>query len=852
MSIFAWGSNKRGELGITSCDDDSNSTVPTISPEPRILSTFESLTALAVAAGESHSLVVGENGDLYSFGRGREGQLGLGCEKADMATPQRVSFLQNEYIVAVAAGAMNSFALTATGKVYQWGLIQRKTNDPSSQAEDATASGQLAGLAASQDTVVTVDVETRENRPIRRAPGRINVTAPRYRQLRDIVSESTERWLLANDDADSEYYEEMQAMGYNNEVLEERHQNRAHNEYHGMLRVGCHREPQSIPRLIPDIAHLHVKSISAGFAHCMILTSTGYLYASGYNDRGQLGLGHRVSTADFILVQHLEQKIVIQVSCGQQHTICRVLDRNLTNDPANDIEALIGSQVGADLYAWGNGILGQLGMGRKGTSKGRLLPNLIQELVYYHPQGIIDISCGENFSVAVSNTGMIWSWGHAEYNQHGTGNTAGGDYVDPYFFFIPRKLDINTRITGPVVKVSCGSNFTIGITATGRAYSWGWGAYGALGRGTGHFSCEPSIISSIGPSCTGTKVIAVATGANHVLSIVLSTSSSWAQWNKCLLDSSDYADAVIEIEGLPQLYYCHRIILSARSSYFKGYLNAAAQDPSSVALYAVKQTDLSESQQIPMTKITLSNSTANPLTVRALLEYIYTDRFNIPAHKGKQLQLLAQDLSLDRLAEIASQARYKVCNISPSVYADDMGRVVGCEDFADVIFYCTQNNGSDGMESKGEQKASFCGHRCLLARMDYFRSLFGGNFKENMVFNDALESKKTHLNIDGFIADGVDFCSFQKAIYFTYTGSIDNTLEWTPADCEDESSFMSLYVAGCRLGLSTLTHKCENLLYNHLSDYPGNAESCLGFAEMYDIPRLAQMCQEFSSRVTTV
>ena len=51
---------------------------------------------------------------------------------------------------------------------------------------------------------------------------------------------------------------------------------------------------------------------------------------------------------------------------------------------------------------WGNGILGQLGIGVRGTSKGRLLPTLVESLAMEHPDGIADVGAGGNFTVAVT------------------------------------------------------------------------------------------------------------------------------------------------------------------------------------------------------------------------------------------------------------------------------------------------------------------------------------------------------------------------------------------------------------------------------------------------------------------
>ncbi len=62
-------------------------------------------------------------------------------------------------------------------------------------------------------------------------------------------------------------------------------------EYHGMISMGCTRKAQNVPRRIPGLHKVRVSSVSAGYAHVLLLSEDGQLYAAGYNDRGQLGLG---------------------------------------------------------------------------------------------------------------------------------------------------------------------------------------------------------------------------------------------------------------------------------------------------------------------------------------------------------------------------------------------------------------------------------------------------------------------------------------------------------------------------------------------------------------------------------
>jgi hypothetical protein len=118
-----------------------------------------------------------------------------------------------------------------------------------------------------------------------------------------------------------------------------------------------------------------------------------------------LDIRHRISTSEFKCIDFLEGKFVLQVACGQQHTIARVVDRNSNHFSSTDL--YVGSRIGGNAFIWGNGMLGQLGLGRRGTSKGRLLPTLIPSLAEAFPNRIIDVAAGHNFTVAVTSKGQF-------------------------------------------------------------------------------------------------------------------------------------------------------------------------------------------------------------------------------------------------------------------------------------------------------------------------------------------------------------------------------------------------------------------------------------------------------------
>ena len=362
MGFYGWGSNASGELPTNSNPSSASNKVPNAKNvpvfQPKELFPNSEIKLLSIAAGETHTLALSSCGSVFSYGKGPA----LGRDTGNDESDNKVKGLENETIVAVSAGSVTSFAITAQGKAYQWGLIHRSETMEDGQTDFGVdeveannvvaTSGALVGLAANQQTfLVSADTEARES------SGMTSGGGPRV--LEDILRQSNDSFMQANDDADEEYHRELQSLGYGIEEVEQRMQSRGR-EYHGettskrpviltdcfltrsntlspppplnigMLRMGCLRRPQLTPILIKTPDRIKIASIASGYAHTMLLTTTGQLYACGYNDRGQLGLGHRINSAKFKYVAFLEGKRVLQVACGQQHTVLLVLPRGNT------------------------------------------------------------------------------------------------------------------------------------------------------------------------------------------------------------------------------------------------------------------------------------------------------------------------------------------------------------------------------------------------------------------------------------------------------------------------------------------------------------------------------------------
>jgi alpha-tubulin suppressor-like RCC1 family protein len=109
--LYTWGSGYRSKLGHGEEDDELR---------PRVLEALLGHELKLVALGASHSVALMTNGQVYTWGAGAGGRLGHDGER-DRFTPLRVVALDVADIVAVACGDCHSVAVTDEGAVYTWG-----------------------------------------------------------------------------------------------------------------------------------------------------------------------------------------------------------------------------------------------------------------------------------------------------------------------------------------------------------------------------------------------------------------------------------------------------------------------------------------------------------------------------------------------------------------------------------------------------------------------------------------------------------------------------------------------------------------------------------------------------------
>jgi alpha-tubulin suppressor-like RCC1 family protein len=207
--------------------------------------------------------------------------------------------------------------------------------------------------------------------------------------------------------------------------------------------------------------------------HSLVLDGSGTLYFTcGRNQYGQLGTGDTIQKETF--TQVLLPVKFISLSAGYR-------DHNL------------GLAEDGSLWSWGSNTYGQLGQGKG-------VPNLTQPTQIPDTHSFVQISAGDQFSLALDSNGQVWSFGYATYGRLGLGERVGHQ-------FRPTRIESLSNIKS----ISTGYMFGIVLDDSGSLWSFGGNFYGQLGLGDNTNRHSPCKIEGIPP------VVQVSCGYHHSL-----------------------------------------------------------------------------------------------------------------------------------------------------------------------------------------------------------------------------------------------------------------------------------------------------------------------------------------------
>lgn len=91
--------------------------------QPKSIQRLRGEGIVEVSAGYGHVAAISDAGDLWIWGTGLQGQLGLGTME-NQPEPQLVSTLQEKVVIAVSVGHSHSICISDEDLPYAWGSLQ--------------------------------------------------------------------------------------------------------------------------------------------------------------------------------------------------------------------------------------------------------------------------------------------------------------------------------------------------------------------------------------------------------------------------------------------------------------------------------------------------------------------------------------------------------------------------------------------------------------------------------------------------------------------------------------------------------------------------------------------------------
>jgi alpha-tubulin suppressor-like RCC1 family protein len=281
--------------------------------------------------------------------------------------------------------------------------------------------------------------------------------------------------------------------------------------------------------LLPKIVITKVCT-SCNAAHAIAIDKSNQAYGWGRNEGLVLG---NMEGATHVPTPQIIASQIQTAALGKSHTIFLKTD--------------------GTLHALGTNKSGQCGWRQNIKSSGTLKACIVGVTAAkkgQDPMKLVKIACGEDFSLALNDQGILFSSGSSEFGQLGNGET--GEYFvsankisfTNSYGFLPQLIynqtdpddesrnDQSKKIT-PIPHeirlqdIACGKHHALALEAPSenssqRVFSWGCGNYGCLGHGRQHDEFFPRHVEGLQRGMQFTKLAAgssaslVLTSQGHV------------------------------------------------------------------------------------------------------------------------------------------------------------------------------------------------------------------------------------------------------------------------------------------------------------------------------------------------
>ena len=442
--LYAWGSNGSYQLGDGTIASHSSPVVVTLLP---------SQSYISVSMGNSHTVALGIDGSLYTWGLNNPNQLGDGTTITRSQPFQLGTTSQLIYTWNAISISQHALALDNTNNLWAWGLAssnQLGLNDINAKSSPmlvSTVSGSSfsvisAGTAASLAITTTGSLWTW---------GSNLAGESGFNSAASYISYPTQTGYTLGQESSflpvisSGYGSFAHAIGATTSKLYSWGSNSLGQlgVYHGINGLYPFATPDLNEQIYPQSTSSW-KYISGGVSYAAAITSDGSLWTWGNNLYGQLGDGTTIL-----------KSVPIKIGTSSWSAV------------SAGISFTAGITTTGALFAWGRNLTGQLG---DGTTIAKSSP------VQIGTSSWSMVSAGYNMAAGITTTGALFTWGGNSFGGLGDGTTIAKSspvQIGTSSWSMVASDPNNVNLTG----------FNGAITTAGALFTWGYSQYG-VGDGT--------------------------------------------------------------------------------------------------------------------------------------------------------------------------------------------------------------------------------------------------------------------------------------------------------------------------------------------------------------------------------
>ena len=320
--------------------------------------------------------------DVYVFGEGSSGELGLGSKRVNNKKPIDVKrprlndnlAAASTGVVQISCGGMHAIALTHDNKILTWGV-----NDQGALGRDTNWDGGLRDMDKAEDSDSEDEDDTGIN-PKESTPTAVSDEhfAPGTKFVQVVASDSASFTLT----------EDGRVYGWG-----------TFRSSDGILGFSETIKVQSTPLLIKDLKN--IKALSAGSNHILALDHKGNVVAWGCGQQNQLGRRIIERNKMSSLIPQgvgLPRGKIAKIACGSYHSFA--IDKE------------------GQVYGWGLNNFGEIGVESNAGEDDAVILRPAK-LTYLDDFNITEIDGGEHHSLACSDKGDLLTWGRVDGYQVG-------------------------------------------------------------------------------------------------------------------------------------------------------------------------------------------------------------------------------------------------------------------------------------------------------------------------------------------------------------------------------------------------------------------------------------------------